>query len=89
MKPITANRVNEGWQIDLIDMQNDIIKHNDQTYRYMLSILGVFSRFLILRPLKRKKSGQIADELEKKFSEHGNPSIIQCDQGTEFKGKVE
>ena len=45
-------------------MQNDIIKHNDQTYRYILSILDVFSRFLILRPLKRKESGQIADELE-------------------------
>ena len=89
IKPITANRVNERWQIDLIDMQNDIIKHNDQTYRYILSILDVFSRFLILRPLKRKESGQIADELEKIFSEHGKPSIIQCDQGTEFKGKVE
>ena len=70
-------------------MQNDIIKHNDQTYRYILSILDVFSRFLILRPLKRKESGQIADELENIFSEHGKPWIIQCDQGNEFKGKVD
>ena len=70
-------------------MQNDIIKHNDQTFRYILSIFDVFSRFLILRPLKRKESGQIADELEKNFSEHGKPLIIQCDQGTEFKGKID
>lgn len=28
-------------------------------------------------------------ELERFYSEHGKPSIIQCEQGTEFKGKVE
>ncbi|XP_061170265.1 KRAB-A domain-containing protein 2-like [Saccostrea echinata] len=88
-KAITADRVNERWQIDLIDMKNDVIKSNCQTYRYILSILDVFSRFLILRPLKRKTSRQIAIELERVFSEHGKPSILQCDQGTEFKGRFE
>lgn len=88
MKPITADRVNERWQIDLIDMKNDRIKEKDETYRYILSILDVFSRFLILRPLKRKTSGQIANELERIFSEHGKPSLLQSDQGTEFKGRV-
>lgn len=89
MKPITADRVNERWQIHLIDMKNDKIKEKDETYRYILSILNVFSRFLILIPLKRKTSGQIANELERIFSEHGKPSILQSDQGTEFKGRVE
>ena len=51
-------------------MQKDIIKHNDQTFRYKLSILDVISRFLILRPLKRKESGQIGDELLRKFSQN-------------------
>lgn len=88
MKPITADRVNERCQIDLIDMKNDRIKEKDETYRYILTILDVFSRFLILRPLKRKTSGQIANELERIFSEHGKPSLLQSDQGTEFKGRV-
>lgn len=89
MKPIKADRVNERWQIDLIDVKNDKIKEKDETYRYMLSILDVFSRFLILRPLKRKTSGKIANELERIFSGHGKPSFLQSDQGTEFKGRVE
>lgn len=86
MKPITADRVNERWQIDLIDMKNDRIKEKDETYRYILSILDVFSRFLILRPLKRKTSGQIANELERIFQSTENRHFYRVIKVLSLKG---
>ena len=87
-KAVTAEKVNERWQIDLMDMKSDQILKNGETYKYILSVVDVFSRFVILRPLTGKSSSKVARELERIFAEHGTPSIIQTDQGTEFKGKV-
>lgn len=86
MKPITADRVNERWQIDLIDMKNDKIKEKDETYRYILSILNVFSRFLILIPLKRKTSGQIANELQRIFQSTENRQFYRVIKVPSLKG---
>lgn len=86
MKPITADRVNERCQIDLIDMKNDKIKEKDETYRYILSILNVFSRFLILIPLKRKTSGQIANELQRIFQSTENRQFYRVFKVQSLKG---
>ena len=47
-RPVTTSKINERWQIDLVDMRNDPVAHNRKTYRYILSVVDVFSRFLIL-----------------------------------------
>lgn len=58
------------------------------TYRYVLSVIDVFSRFIWLRPIDKKFSKTIAKELQSIYLEHGYPRVIQCDQGPEFKGAV-
>ena len=88
-KPIVTDKVNERCQVDLIDMRSDQVRFHGQSFRYILSITDTFSRFLFLRPTAKKTSVNVASALTRVFAEHGNPSIIQCDQGTEFKGKVE
>ena len=58
------------------------------SYRYVLSVIDVFSRFVWLRPVSKKSSRNIADALQSIYLEHGPPHVIQCDQGGEFKGAV-
>ena len=58
------------------------------TYRYILTVIDVFSRYVWLRPLKGKHSAEISRHLEDIFNEHGPPKVIQHDQGKEFKGAV-
>ena len=88
-KSIKSNSVNERWQIDLLDMRSDQVLLDGKPQRYILSILDTFSRFLFLRPMARKTSENVANILKRVFADHGIPKIIQCDQGTEFKGEVQ
>ena len=41
---VTASEVNERHQIDLIDMQSIACDYHGTTYKYVLSIIDVFSR---------------------------------------------
>ena len=68
--------------------QKGAVKFNGLSYRYVLSVINVFSRFVWLRPINKKMSKNIADELRSIYLEHGPPRVIQCDQGGEFKGAV-
>ena len=89
LKPIQARDVQIRHQIDLMDMgQKGAVKFNGLSYRYFLSVMDVFSRFVWLRPINKKMSKNIADEPRSIYLEHGPPRVIQCDQGGEFKGAV-
>ena len=88
-KPIISSQINGRWQIDLINMQKDEVLLDGKPQRYILSAIDVLSRFVILRPLARKTSANVANALKRIFAEHGAPGIIQCDQGCEFKGEVD
>ncbi|XP_022806163.1 KRAB-A domain-containing protein 2-like [Stylophora pistillata] len=86
LKPIRVRDVHVRHQIDLMDMsRKGSVKMNGNLYRYVLTVIDVFSRFLWLRPPESKSSRVIANELECVYMEHGSPEIIQCDQGAEFK----
>ena len=62
--------------------------YKGKTYKYVLSILDVFSRYHWLVPLQTKKSSHVARELVRIYRDHGAPRVIQHDQGREFEGAV-
>ena len=78
----------ERNQIDLVNMSSIAITIEDKTYKYILSVIDIFSRYLHLRPLESKDSYGIAQALVEIYNDHGTPEIIQSDQGSEFKGTV-
>lgn len=78
----------ERNQIDLVNMSSIAITIDDKTYKYILSVIGILSRYLHLRPLESKVSYGIAQALVEIYNDHGTPEIFQCDQGSEFKGIV-
>lgn len=61
---------------------------NGKSYRYVLSVMDVFSRFVWLRALTSKCSKEVAKELKSIYMEYGPPRVIQSDQGGEFKSAV-
>ena len=70
LKPIRARDVHVRQQIDLMDMgSKGSVKLNGQLYRYVLTVIDIFSRFVWLRPLKSKSSKEVAKELESIYVE--------------------
>ena len=65
-----------------------VVKMNGKSYRYVLSVIDVFSRFVWLRALTTKCSKDISKKLQTIYMEHGPPTVIQSDLGSEFKGAM-
>jgi len=89
LKPVQASSVWKQVQADLVSMEHMPSAVGETTYKYVLSVIDVFSHFLILRPVASKSAAEIADILTGIFAEHGAPERFQTDQGSEFKGSVD
>ena len=87
--PVIVKSIHEQHQVDLIDMKGMQVEYKGKTYRYILSLMDLFSAFHWLAPLERKKSSFIKKELKRTYTLHGIPERIQSDNGGEFKRDVE
>ena len=82
--PLEAIIVKELWerlQIDLIDF-----RHMGQKFKWCLHIRDHFSKFSAAYPMETKESENVALNLGGFIGMFGVPGILQCDNGTEFKG---
>ena len=72
LKPVTVKTVQERNQIDLVNMSSIAITIEDKTYKYILSVIDIFSRYLHLRihPLESKDSYGIAQALVEIYTDH-------------------
>ena len=87
LKPIIATKPMERCQIDLVVFEkNPSEDEHGNVYKYVLSCLDVFSRYVFLRRMKSKITIEVANLLKKIFLTFGCPDILQCDRGSEFQG---
>ena len=80
---------NEKYQFDILYMAHNLFEGN--TYKYILTGIDVASRYKVARPLKTKKSSEVAFVLEAIYKKGGvfkYPKVFQCDNGSEFKNEV-
>ena len=84
LRPVIAHRPWQIVQVDLVDFTAFPSRSNSKRYSYVLAVLDVFSRYLILNPLLKKESKEVAAHLSSIFKTFGNPE--KTDQGSEFKG---
>ena len=75
---------NEMHQFDLLHMPSDTLYGSK--YKYILAGIDAASRFKVARPLRTKQVKMIADIY--KVGPLMYPKILQCDNGSEFKGDV-
>ena len=74
------------WQADLVEMI-PFAKQNSG-YKYMLTVIDVFSRYAWAVPLKSKSAGEVVRGLKSIFDSDGrHPRFLQTDQGKEFENK--
>ena len=74
-------------QIDLVIIEKLPSKGYNKTYFCILNVMDIFFRQIFLKPLQSKESSEVASHLLEIFFNVRIPNIIQCDRGSEFKGR--
>lgn len=82
LKPIKSICTMERVQVDLVDMSSS----PDGNFKWILHLKDHFSKFSTLYPLIDKSSAGVATQIAHWIGMCGVPKILQCDNGTEFKG---
>ena len=84
-----VTKPNEQHQFDLLYMPHNLFEGN--TYKYILTGIGVASRYKVTTALRTKKSSEVAFVLEAIYKKGGvfkYPKTFQCNNGSEFKNEV-
>ena len=76
--------IDDTWAADLVDM-NGFAKENDG-YKYLLTVIDVFSKYGWMIPLKNKTGKAVASALET-ILKHRKPQHLWVDKGKEFYNK--
>ncbi|XP_053206585.1 uncharacterized protein LOC128390840 [Panonychus citri] len=84
--PILVDKIDEQWQIDLMDM-SWVSQYNDG-YRYLLNVIDCFSRFAWSQPIKKKTGPEVVQAVENILINNRVPEKLQSDQGKEFKNSA-
>ncbi len=90
-RKVMVSFIDQQWQADLIDMryleeENVPEGHSakpNQGYKWILTIIDIFSRYAWARALKSKSGSEVADKFKNIFQE-SQPLKIQFDEGKEF-----
>ena len=80
-----VHSLDEQWQADLADVQ--LIANENHGYRYILTVIDIFSRYAWARPLKTKRGEEVAAAFKDIFDEGRIPRRVQTDQGKEFENR--
>ena len=80
--------VDDTWSSDFLDM-NDYGPKNNKGYRYILVVIGNFSKFGWTIPLKNKFSHSITDAFSEIIkSSNRKPNLLETDDGKEYVNKI-
>jgi hypothetical protein len=77
---VKVNGIDDLWQVDLVDVSN--LSRENKGYKYLLTIIDVFSKRAWVAPLKNKTGESILNAFRKIIKER-KPKKIQSDKGSE------
>ena len=83
-----VTKPNEQHQFDLLYIPHNLVEGN--TYKYILRGIDVASRYKVARPLRTKKSSEVAFSLEAIYKKGGGfryPKVLEIDNGQSLKTK--
>ena len=64
LRPVVSYTVQSQHQIDLVDFTKHAVEKDGKLYKYVLSVLDVFSRFVQLRPMGSKRPAEVKHYLK-------------------------
>ena len=74
------------WMTDLIDVQR--IKRENDSFKFLLTIIDVFSKFAFVVPIRDKTGDSIIQAFDTVLSQGRKPKKLCSDKGTEFKNQA-
>ena len=74
--------IDDIWSADLKDMQ--LLSKFNKGYKYLLTVIDVFSKYAYVAPLKTKSSEEVINAFKSLFKEGRKPKKLWTDMGTEF-----
>ena len=80
-RTVFAKQVDDIWTADLVDMSS--FSRSNKGYKYLLTVIDVFSKYGWIVPLKTKTGKEVAQAFRKLFLV-GSPSRLGTDTGNEF-----
>jgi transposase InsO family protein len=81
-KKIRADRVNQQWQTDLIDVSD--LSHENKGNKWIMTVIDVYSRKAYAEMIYRKKPEYTAESIKKVIDMWGKAEQIQSDDGNEY-----
>jgi hypothetical protein len=91
--PYSVNNVMDVWEADLLDVQT-LSTYNDN-YKFLLTVIYVFSKFLHGVPLKNKAGPTVTSAFQSILQDakyntpyKRRPLVLQTDRGKEFLNKT-
>ena len=76
---VFAKQIDDIWAADLVDMSS----RSNKGYKFLLTVIDVYSKYGWIVPLKTKTGKEVASALTKLFKV-AVPSRLWTDKGTEF-----
>ena len=85
--PYTVTNILDVWECDLMDMRS-LSKYNDR-YKYLLSVIDVFSKYLHIVPLRAKTGAAVSSAFRSILAKYSKPLRrrpiwVRTDKGKEF-----
>ena len=77
--------IDEQWQADLADVS--LVATQNKGYRFLLTVIDIFSRYAWARPLMTKSGKEVAAAFDDIFKKGRIPCRVQTDQGREFENR--
>lgn len=75
--------IDDLWQADLVEMLP--YAEQNKGFKYLLTVIDCFSKYLWVKPLKNKQSKCVTDSMEQIFTNSNrSPKNLQTDGGKEF-----
>ena len=87
VKPIASSSYLSRGQVDLIDFSTTFPEEN-QPYKWLLVYQDHFTKFVRMHALKTKTAEEVAEVMMGIFWDMGAPTILQSDNGKEFKNEI-
>ena len=65
--PYSVDNIMDGWECDLVDVQA-VSRHNESV-KYLLTVIDVFSKFLHMVPLKSKSGKDVSSAFKSELKD--------------------
>src|SRR5271156_1787017 len=85
-RPYKSSEIDQHWQGDLVEMIQ--YANVNDSYRYILTLIDLFSRYAWAVPLRDKTANEVAAAFRQVFAQGRQPQRLQTDDGRELDNRV-